>query len=370
MKRLLLFDGLFSDGFKNRKINPESGLRVTLGRSLTAALLVWLPVAAGAVTNGTQGGAFLLIGGSARATSMGEAFTGLADDVSAATWNPAGLSQLGALQSSLSYTAWFADTSYAVVGAGGPIAPRHALAATVYYFHVPRIENVPADVEPAVELSNYAAGLAYAWRVTGRLGIGAGVKLLSQDLSQSGRPESAASGAMVDLGVHYRLEEPDLGLGLALQNMGPSLEFRDARAPAPFWVRAGAAWHAYRDPWVSVTGTTDLAGPVDTRYRIDWPSGGIGEIGKTRLAGPGQKRGDLAVGTEWWIAGILALRGGYTFRLGSDLSSPAAGAGLRFEVEPFAYAVDYGYSFWGELSSNVSRVSFSLSLIPKPRESE
>lgn len=339
-------------------------------RTALAACPAVFAIPCQAVTNGTQGGAFLLIADSARATALGEAFSALADDVSAASWNPAGLGQLRAFQSSLSYTAWFAETSLAVAGAGGPIAPRHALAATVWYFHVPRIENVPADVENPVDLSNYAAGVSYAWQATDRLSAGAGLKLLSQDLAQAGRPESAASGAMVDLGVLYRMPEPDVSGAVSLQNMGPRLEFRDARAPVPFWARFGAAWRAYRDPWVSVTGTADLAGPVDTRYRIAWPEGGIGELGKLRFEGPGQRRANLSFGTEWWVAGVLALRAGYTQRIGSDLSTPSAGAGLKFEVEPFAYAVDYAYSFWGDLGANVSRVSFTLSLLPRPGERE
>ena len=55
-----------------------------------AAGLVLAALAAGpggAVTNGQQAGSFLLIAAGARATGMGEAFTGVADDVSAMSWN-------------------------------------------------------------------------------------------------------------------------------------------------------------------------------------------------------------------------------------------------------------------------------------------
>ena len=64
-----------------------------------------------AVSNGTQAGSFLLISNGARATSMGEAFTGLADDVTATYWNPAGLTQMPSIETSLSYAAWFADNN-------------------------------------------------------------------------------------------------------------------------------------------------------------------------------------------------------------------------------------------------------------------
>jgi hypothetical protein len=323
-----------------------------------------------AVSNGTQAGSFLMIGSGARAASMGEAFTGLADDVSAAYWNPAGLVQLPSLQATLCYAAWFADTSYSVVSLGAPIAPGHCLAASVYYFHVPTIANVPESVEPAVDLSNYAAGVSYACGLTDRLSIGGGIKMLSQDITQAGRADSSASSALIDLGVLYRNEDPDISGGLLLQNMGPKLEFRDAGSPAPFWARAGVAWRVYRDEWLSVVATADAAQPVDTGYKLVIPSGGISDIFKISLKGPRQNRYNYGFGTEWWIADLLALRAGYVTRVGSDIDTPSAGAGLKFTVDPFVYALDYSYSFWGDLSANVSRVSFAISLAPRPRAPE
>src|SRR5207302_10246043 len=43
---------------------------------------------------GTSGAAFLKIGPGARPAAMGEAFTGVADDIHAIYWNPAGLATL------------------------------------------------------------------------------------------------------------------------------------------------------------------------------------------------------------------------------------------------------------------------------------
>ena len=322
-----------------------------------------------AVTNGTQAGSFLLIAPGARPAAMGEAFTGLADDVSAASWNPAGLSQLGGMETSLSYAAWFADTSYSVVGLGSPIAPGHVLAGTLYYFHVPRIANVPDEVEPGVDLTNYALGASYAWQVSQRLSVGGGLKLLSQDIVQKDRPQSAGAGAMVDLGMQYRLEGPGVTLGLALQNMGPKLAFRDASSPAPFWARAGSCWRAYSDEWLKVLFTGDVAQPVETGYKLVIPSGGFSDIFKMSLRHPAQNRYNYGLGTEWWVADVLALRAGWAIRVGTDISSPTAGAGLRFSVDPCTYSLDYSYAFWEDLSANISRVSFTLGYHPRPHES-
>ena len=319
-----------------------------------------------AVTNGTQAGAFMMIANGARPTAMGEAFSGVADDLSAVSWNPAGLGKITSLQALLSYAAWFADTGFSTVAIGGPILKDHVLAAAFYSFHVPRIANVPEEIEAPVDLSEYAVGANYAWAMTDRLSLGLGARLLSTDIQQKGSPESASSGVLIDAGFLYRYEDPDLSTGLVLQNMGPRMKYRDAAAPTPFWARLGFGWRAYHDEWLNLTGAFDASLPVDTRYRLEWPEGGIAEIDRLSIKGPSQNRFNFGVGADCWFADVLALRGGYTIRTGSDISSPSAGAGLKFTISPFIYTVDYAYSFWGPLSANISRVSFGVRLLPGP----
>ena len=69
---------------------------------------------------GTTVADFLNIGIGARASGMGGAFTGLADDASAIYWNPGGLTQLQRPETMGMYTVWLADTSYQFVGGAGP----------------------------------------------------------------------------------------------------------------------------------------------------------------------------------------------------------------------------------------------------------
>jgi len=322
----------------------------------------------GAVTNGQQAGSFLLIASGARPASMGEAFTGLADDVTAMSWNPAGLTSLRGLETCLSYTDWFADTSFSNVAIACPIAENHVLGASFNYFHVPRIVNVPEDVEPGVELTNFAAGPYYAWRISGAWSVGGGLKFLSTGVEQTGRPSSSASAPLVDFGAKYTNEDPPISGGVAVQNMGARMRFRDANSPTPVWARAGIAWQAYDDELLSVRFTGDASQPVETGYRLVIPSGGIGQVFQMSLKHPTQTRYNYGIGTEWWLAGILAIRAGWTIRVGSDIDTPSAGAGLRFSVDPFVYSLDYSYSYWSDLSSNISRVSFTISLRPRPRE--
>ena len=57
-------------------------------------------------------GAFNIMGAGARAMGMGGAFTAIADDATAASWNPAGLAQLTKPEASLVYDTYTGDVSY------------------------------------------------------------------------------------------------------------------------------------------------------------------------------------------------------------------------------------------------------------------
>ena len=67
--------------------------------------------AAGFAKVGTFGGQELKIGVSARATGMGSAFTGVADDATAVFWNPGGLVSVTGNEVSVNHVAWVADTN-------------------------------------------------------------------------------------------------------------------------------------------------------------------------------------------------------------------------------------------------------------------
>ena len=92
---------------------------------LTTILLV-LPAmvhAAEFAKVGTFGGQFLKIGTSARATGMGSAFTGVADDATSVFWNPGGLVNVLGNEVSLNHVVWPADIklSSVVVAFNPPI---------------------------------------------------------------------------------------------------------------------------------------------------------------------------------------------------------------------------------------------------------
>src|SRR5438445_11477059 len=69
---------------------------------------------------GTSSAQFLKMGAGARAAAMGDAFSAVADDVTATYWNPAGLAQIKTPEMSLMQNSSLIDTQYQYLAGGFP----------------------------------------------------------------------------------------------------------------------------------------------------------------------------------------------------------------------------------------------------------
>src|SRR6185503_1676844 len=84
--------------------DPARCMRGAVVRAFLALLISVAPALAGELTSAKSvRAAFLSRGAGARPMSMGEAYTAVADDASAASWNPAGLGQLDSLSAVAMY---------------------------------------------------------------------------------------------------------------------------------------------------------------------------------------------------------------------------------------------------------------------------
>ena len=75
----------------------------------------------GSAATGGQPGTIMSWGAGARALAMGKAFTGVADDATAAYWNPAGLAQIGRQEATALHAALWGGTSYDYISYAYPI---------------------------------------------------------------------------------------------------------------------------------------------------------------------------------------------------------------------------------------------------------
>ncbi|MCD4813847.1 UPF0164 family protein [bacterium] len=75
---------------------------------------------------------FLQLGAGPRAYGMGEAFTGLADDVTALSWNPSGLSQIQDIQILFMHNQWISNLRQEYLAGTYPVFGGCAAAQVSY----------------------------------------------------------------------------------------------------------------------------------------------------------------------------------------------------------------------------------------------
>lgn len=269
-----------------------------------------------------------------RAAGMGGAFTAVADDGSAAFWNPAGFAS-GSFFSLVVDANVLDRRSAALVALGTP-----PLGLSYYR------TAIAAEKNGRNTLVAHHAGVTLVQSLGGRLAVGTTLKLVHGIASPAGGAPISTNKFDADLGF---MSTGSLGqVGLSVRNLLQP-EFRTAGA-GPLrldrQVRAGVSIHARRD--LIVAGDLDLTTAVGPRGKWRdaalgveahpalkaWLRGGVhwNTSGDRREASPGQAAiGAAPVGT---IGGSYAVYGAVQadaqVSFGSENGDRGWGVGLRF----------------------------------------
>lgn len=299
-----------------------------------ACALAMAPVSARAGSD--TGADFLKIPVGARALGLGQAFTALADGLSALEWNPAGLARSSAFDNdaqagfAFSHQTLFLDSSLDHLAVSLPTRRGAATwGFSVLRLSQPDQQGRAADRTPtgSFGVSDLAVGAAFATTIR-TAAVGAQLKFIRQDLA-----EFQSQGMALDLGVLSPTPVAGLSLGLSVRNLGPPMQFVREKFELPLTVSAGAAYRLI-DPLV---------------------------IGVDLYSRPHQREIGLAIGTEMQAMGNIALRAGYLAKMAEAVSNAqesettrgsigglngiTAGVGLRLN----AFTMDYALSQFGEL---------------------
>src|SRR5262249_29461535 len=134
---------------------------------------------------GTSAGNFLKIGVGARAVGMGEAFVAVANDPSTVYWNPAGVASIIRRELAVSHVEWPADISVEhlayivpVKKLGGSIGVHMGVVHTDIQ---QTTSDQPFGTGKTLTYSDWDAGLTYGRRLTDRLLVGVGAKMVHED---------------------------------------------------------------------------------------------------------------------------------------------------------------------------------------------
>lgn len=300
---------------------------------------------------GTSGAAFLKIGAGARPTAMGEAFAGVADDVNAIQWNTAGLATLKKNEFVAMRAQLFQDLEYNFFAFAYPTQELGTFAIGLNSLNVSGIEQRSADTDApdgTFESNDTVYTLAYARRVGGDpfspddgettgLHLGGAAKYIRESIGGV-----SASAFAADLGALYRFDGRPLSVGLAVQNLGSSVKFRNEGDPLPLTIKAGLSTRVGEDwaisgPRVEKGEKSGLLWALDGNFARD--------------SDPAARLG-LEFARRWSQDTRTAFRAGYRTDRARQIDDGNAGISAGFGFTYRFFTFDFAWTPFGNLGDN------------------
>ncbi|MBE0566815.1 MAG: PorV/PorQ family protein [Krumholzibacteria bacterium] len=273
---------------------------------LTTILLALpgLAFGAGFAKVGTFGGQELKIGVSARATGMGSAFTGVADDASSVFWNPGGLVNVVSNEVAVNHVVWAADTklSTAILAFNPRSIPgTFAISARSFWMDPQLVRTAynPEGTGETFDAGTTTFGLSYARFFTDKFSAGLTLNYLHMGLA-----ETAVNTGAMDFGIMYRIGIRDLKLGMTIQNLGGKFTFDERESKLPVLFKVGASFNALRNERQRLTCALEFQHPADNIERAN-------------------------AGLEWGLNELFFARGGYHINYDTDGLAFGFGAAIR-----------------------------------------
>jgi hypothetical protein len=294
--------------------------------------------------SGTSAAQFLKIGIGPRATALGGTFVGLANDVTAMYWNPAGLAWLGERQFLASHTEWFADINHEFAGINLPISRSGSIGLSFTALYTPDMEQTTIE-EPEgtgifFDVQDIALGFSYSRKMTEKFSFGFTFKYIQQKLFNE-----TASTFAVDIGGMLDTGFKGMRLGITMSNFGGKLKldgrdlivnYEDNPAkletqewPLPISFRLGLA--------MDIIGS-DESFMLNESQRLTILVDGYNVNDASETA---------SIGLEYSWNENFFLRGGYRFN--HDMEDISAGLGMQFPVTSWMIQADYAITNMGDL---------------------
>jgi hypothetical protein len=329
---------------------------------LLAALFYFASSTSAQTVIGKYAGEFLAIGVGGRPLGMGGAFTALANDITAAYYNPAGLAHLNYPQISLMHAEHFGNlVNYDYAGVGIPFGSDMTFAVSAIRIGVDGIKDTRdalydangdgiIDIRtgdrpnPALirEFSNqdWAFYLSFAKRHSENFYYGANVKIIRRDFGDI----AGATGVGFDVGALYSPFE-DFYVGANVQDVTTTL----------------VAWNTGRNELISPTLK------LGTAYMVNFLGGTVTpaldfdvRFENRRFASNfnvGPVSFDMHAGLEYNFKNLFSIRGGY-----NDVKQFTVGAGVKLPK----LNIDYSFARFNlsevERLPDTHRISLILTL--------
>jgi tetratricopeptide (TPR) repeat protein len=277
-------------------------------------ILLCLPAAAGDRPASKRAMSFLQLGAGPRAYAMGEAFSGLADDVTALFWNPAGLGQLSYPEIFFMHNQWIQNLRQEYLAVACPLAGGCAAAQITYLNSDIQLCRDAEGNLTGHSFNPYSlmGGLGYGYNLGSGLLAGGSINYAREQLD-----DTTYATICLDISGLYRPKDAWWSVGMVVRNLGAPV----AGYPLPLTMRLGAAGQFFRK---SLNVSLDIARTIPGWFRYGF-------------------------GAEYWYKNIFAVRSGYLFRPEQEGLDNLSGlrAGLGFNIQ--GYQLDYAMIPQGDL---------------------
>jgi hypothetical protein len=290
---------------------------------IAAFLAVILMPLRGHASAGTDGANFLNIPVGAEPASFGAAYSALANNAYAPTWNPGGLGFVDVSQLAAQHLSYLENINYEYLGFAVPFGRRKGFGASVQYLGSGNIAATDATGNSIGNITAHygAYNLSYGQALTDQLTLGVTGKLVEGKLDNVGATAYAA-----DIGSMYQVNDK-LRLAGVLTNLGDKMKFIDQADSLPLAFHLGGA------------------------YRFS-------KLFNLALEGVYKKTKETSahMGAEWNPADQLSLRVGYRTDTTKGLDALAGltmGVGFNLLGQQFSYA-------WAPMSDLGNTHYFSL----------
>ena len=261
---------------------------------------------------------FLKLTTHARSAGIGDAYSAVGNDLSAAFYNPAGITQIEqSREFTGSYARWLSGSQIGTFALG--IKTRVAtFSVNAVYFSTEQIKettvNSPTGTGRMMQFSDMAIGLAFARQVTNKLSVGGNLRWVQEDLDLK-----SYGSVAINFGTLFYTGFRSARLAMALHNLGGDKDVIVLKARFPMAFNLAGAMEVYGDLGDPVSVTLAVEQVFNTDYATRYN-----------------------MGTEIWLQNMLAVRAGYKTR--HDSESWTVGAGLKYKLGAQQVKVDVSYS--------------------------
>lgn len=321
---------------------------------------------------------FMLIGPDSRANGMGDANTGVAEDLNAVHWNPAGLAFQYDRQVSLCFSRWLpqfnADLYYARGAYGQYVAAlQSTIAVDFLLFNLGQFVRTDIQGRELGRFNSFEFALtgAIATQVSDDIGVGVGIKYIQSNLGATADNAGGGLGQTVAFDISglwkplkLKIADADLSnrfsVGVNLKNFGPSIRYNQFSDPLPMQMRFGLGATLVRDEFNELNLAVDYAKNLVKRDSV---GSGFDQSTLALVTGWGTREFELAGGLEYWYDHTVALRAGYYFepaRVTNAIRNYfTAGVGVRFDI----FEGNFSYILPTQVSNPLGNtLRFSLSV--------